>query len=122
MLRDPMVWLFGLALGLVLAGVLGVALSVRRVRPGKPLEVAGTVIALGSEPGVVSELHAEVTRLEADRDAIRAERDELRTVLKRLAALLNRPRPQPPADRTAGLVTSIPAGRNGEQRAGDGGG
>jgi hypothetical protein len=90
MLSDPGVWLFGLALGLFLAGILGVVLSTRRVPPAEALEMPGVIADPRSERQLL-ELEAEVERL-------RAERDELRSVLGRLAVLLE--------ERRAHLVTT----------------
>lgn len=94
MLRDPGFWLFGLAVGLLLAGALGVVLSTRRAPPREPTEAADPVPAPGSDPDHVHELQAAVKRLGEECERLRAERDELRGVLKRLAVLLDRPRPQ----------------------------
>ena len=97
MLYDPGVWLFGLAIGLFLAGILGVVLSTRRVPPNEAQEVPGIIADPGSERQLL-ELEAEVGRL-------RAERDELRGVLDRLVVLLE--------ERRAHLVTT---GDDGEHR------
>jgi hypothetical protein len=109
MLYDPGFWLFGLAVGLFAAGILGVVLSTRRVPPGEALELPGRIADAGSERQLM-ELEAEVERL-------RAERDELQHVLGRLAALLERRYPQVSPARRAHLVT---AGDEGEHRAGGG--
>jgi hypothetical protein len=101
MLYDPGVWLFGLAVGLFLAGILGVVLSTRRVPPAETLGVPGIIADPGSERRLL-ELEAEVARL-------RAERDELRGVLGRLVVLLE--------ERRAHLVTT---GDDGEHRGGGG--
>ena len=101
MLYDPGVWLFGLAVGLFLAGILGVVLSTRRVPPNEAQEVPGIIADPGSERRLL-ELEAEVARL-------RAERDELRGVLGRLVVLLE--------ERRAHLVTT---GDDGEHRGGGG--
>jgi hypothetical protein len=100
-LYDPGVWLFGLAVGLFLAGILGVVLSTRRVPPAETLGVPGIIADPGSERRLL-ELEAEVERL-------LAERDELRGVLGRLAALLE--------ERRAHLVTT---GDDREHRGGGG--
>lgn len=107
MLYDPGVWLFGLAVALFLAGVLGVVLSTRRVPPSEALAVPGLIADPGAER-LLLELEAEVERL-------RAERDELRGVLSRLAALLERRYPQLSAERRAHLVAT---GDDGEHQAG----
>ncbi len=108
MLYDPGVWLFGLAVGLFLAGILGVVLSTRRVPPSDTLGMPG-LIADPKAERLLQDLEAEVARL-------RAERDELQGVLSRLAALLERRHPQLAAERRrAHLVT---AGDDGEHRAG----
>ncbi len=99
MLYDPGVWLFGLAVGLFLAGILGVVLSTRRVPPNEARGMPGIVADPGSERQLL-ELEAEVERL-------RAERDELRGVLGRLAVLLE--------ERKAHLVTT---GDDGAHRGG----
>jgi hypothetical protein len=109
MLYDPGVWLFGLAVGLFAAGILGVVLSTRRVPPGEALEMPGRIADAGSERQLL-ELEAEVERL-------RAERDELQHVLGRLAALLERRYPQVSPARRAHLVTTRD---DGEHRAGGG--
>jgi len=101
MLSDPGVWLFGLAVGLFLAGILGVVLSTRRVPPNEALGMRGLIADPGSERQLL-ELEAEVERL-------RAERDELRGVLGRLIVLLE--------ERKARLVT---AGDAREHRGGGG--
>ena len=101
MLYDPGVWLFGLAVGLFLAGILGVVLSTRRVPPNEARGMPGVIADPGSEPRLL-ELEAEVERL-------LAERDELRGVLGRLAALLE--------ERRAHLVTT---GDDREHRGGGG--
>jgi alkylation response protein AidB-like acyl-CoA dehydrogenase len=107
MLYDPGVWLFGLAVALFLAGVLGVVLSTRRVPPSEALGMPGIITDPGSQRQLL-ELEAEVERL-------RAERDELRLVLSRLAALMERRAPQLSAERRAHLVAT---GDDGEHRAG----
>jgi len=104
MLYDPGVWLFGLAVGLFLAGVLGVVLSTRRVPPDE-VGVPGYI----GDPGSGRQL----VQLEAEVERLRAERDELQTVLGRLAALLERRYPQLSAERRAHLVTT---GDDGERR------
>ncbi|HMH78358.1 MAG TPA: hypothetical protein VK547_17105, partial [Candidatus Udaeobacter sp.] len=76
MLYDPGVWLFGLAVGLFLAGILGVVLSTRRMPANEALGMPGIIADPDSERQLL-ELEAEVERL-------RAERDELRSVLGRL--------------------------------------
>jgi hypothetical protein len=107
MLYDPGVWLFGLAIALFLAGVLGVVFSTRRVPPDEGLGLPGLTADPGSERQLI-QLEAEVERL-------RAERDELQTVLGRLAALLERRYPQLTPERRAHLVAS---GDDGEHRTG----
>lgn len=107
MLYDPGVWLFGLAVALFLAGVLGVVLSTRRVPPDEALGLPG----LPTDPGAERQL----VQLEAEVERLRAERDELQTVLGRLASLLERRYPQLSAERRAHLVTT---GDDGEHRTG----
>jgi hypothetical protein len=107
MLYDPGVWLFGLAIALFLAGVLGVVFSTRRVPPDEGLGLPGLTADPGSERQLV-QLEAEVERL-------RAERDELQTVLGRLAALLERRYPQVSPERRAHLVGTRD---DGEHRSG----
>jgi hypothetical protein len=107
MLYDPGVWLFGLAVGLFLAGVLGVVLSTRRVPPNEALGMPGIIADPGSE--------RQLLQLEAEVERLRAERDELQSVIGRLAALLERRYPQLSAERKAHLVTT---GDDGEHRAG----
>jgi hypothetical protein len=110
MLYDPGVWLFGLAVGLFLAGVLGVVLSTRRVPPDEAPGLPG----LGADAGSARQL----MQLEAEVERLRAERDELQTVLGRLAALLERRHPQLSAEgRRAHLVTTRD---DGEHRTGGG--
>jgi hypothetical protein len=109
MLYDPGVWLFGLAIGLFVAGILGVVLSTRRVPPSDTLGMPGLTGDPAAER-LLRELEGEVARL-------RAERDELRGVLGRLAVLLERRHPQVAAQRRAHLVTT---GDDGEHRAGGG--
>ena len=107
MLYDPGVWLFGLAVGLFLAGVLGVVLSTRRVPPNEAHRLPGFIADQGSE--------RQLLQLEAEVERLRAERDELQTVLGRLAALLERRYPQLSAERRAHLVAT---GDDGEHRTG----
>jgi hypothetical protein len=107
MLYDPGVWLFGLAVGLFLAGVLGVVLSTRRVPPNEALGMPGLIADPGSE--------RQLLQLEAEVERLRAERDELQSVIGRLAALLERRYPQVSAERRAHLVAT---GDDGEHRAG----
>jgi hypothetical protein len=90
MLYDPGVWLFALAVGLFLAGILGVVLSTRRMPANDALGMPAVIADPDSERQLL-ELEAEVERL-------RAERDELRRVLGRLAVLLE--------ERRAHLVTT----------------
>ncbi|MGH7412721.1 MAG: hypothetical protein ACREKJ_00785 [Candidatus Rokuibacteriota bacterium] len=92
MLRDPGFWLFGLAVGLLLAGIVGVVLSTRREPLREAPMAADLIPAPGSDVARVHELQAQVKRLGDECERLRAERDELRGVLGRLAALLNRPR------------------------------
>jgi len=106
MLYDPGFWLFGLAVGLLFLGILGVILSTRRV----PSDEAPPVAAPGSEETRLHELEAEVERL-------RAEAEELRDVLGRLAVLLERRSPARPGDPGTHLVTT---GDDRARRAGDG--
>lgn len=106
MLSDPGVWLFGLAVGLFLAGILGVVLSTRRMPPHETLGMPGL-----TDPGSERQL----LELEAEVERLRAERDELRGVLARLAVLLERRYPQLSAERRAHLVAT---GVDGEHRAG----
>jgi hypothetical protein len=109
MLYDPGVWLFALAIGLFVAGIVGVVLSTRRVPPSEALEMPGLIPDAGTERQRLA-LEAEVERL-------RAERDELQHVLGRLAVLLERRYPQLAAHRRAHLVTT---GDDGEHRTGGG--
>lgn len=106
MLYDPAVWLFALAVGLFVSGILGVVLSTRRVPPSEALEMPGLIPDAGSERQRLA-LQAEVEKL-------RAERDELQNVLGRLAVLLDRRHPELAAKRPH-LVTT---GDDGERRAG----
>jgi hypothetical protein len=108
MLYDPGVWLFGLAIGLFLAGVLGVVLSTRRVPPDEAVGLPG----LTADPGAERQL----LQLEAEVQRLRAERDELQSVLGRLASLLERRYPQLSPERRAQLVTT--RDDDGEHRAG----
>lgn len=108
MLYDPGVWLFGLAIALFLAGVLGVVLSTRRVPPNEALGLSGLTSDLGGAERQLVQLEAEVERL-------RAERDELQTVLGRLAALLERRYPQLSPGHRAHLVAT---GEDAERRTG----
>jgi hypothetical protein len=107
MLYDPGVWLFGLAVGLFLAGVIGVVLSTRRMPSSEALGVPGPIADPGSE--------RQLLELEAEVEQLRAERDELRSVLGRLAVLLERRYPQPSAERRVHLVAT---GDDREHRAG----
>jgi len=107
MLWDPGVWLFGLAVALFLAGVLGVVLSTRRVPPDEALGVPGLIPDAGAE--------RQLLQLEAEVERLRAERDELQTVLGRLASLLERRYPQLSPERRAQLVATRD---DGEHRAG----
>lgn len=111
MLSDPGFWLFGIAVALLVLGILGVVLSTRRVPPpGSPGALGGSLTDLGADLARIHALEVEVQRL-------RAERDELRGILGRLAMLLERRAPSRTADRQAHLVTS---GDDGERRAGGG--
>jgi hypothetical protein len=83
MLSDPGFWLFGLALVLLFAGILGVVLSTRRVPPPEAPEALRPFTDPPGRGERVHELEVEVERL-------RAERDELQSILGRLAALLGR--------------------------------
>ena len=109
MLSDPGFWLFGLALGLLCAGVLGVVLSTRRV----PRAETPEALRPFADPPVEGErVHA----LEVEVERLRAERDELQSILGRLAALLGRA-PSRPAGRRTELV---PSADDGKRRAGGG--
>jgi hypothetical protein len=108
MLSDPGFWLFGLAVGLLFLGILGVVLSTRRVPPPGASEAALSLTDLGSDIARMRALEAEVERL-------RAERDELRGILGRLAMLLERQAPRRPVDRQPHLVGT---GDDRERRAG----
>jgi len=113
MFYDPGFWLFGLAVGLLVLGILGVALSTRRVPSQESPGAAGSVTVPGSE---ASRLHA----LEAEVERLQAERDELRGILDRLALLLDRR----PAERSAELRVDLATARatrgRGEPRPGGG--
>jgi hypothetical protein len=86
-LRDPIVWLFGLSVALLAAGVLGVFFSTRRDRE-RERSGATPVTELGTQLIRFHELQAEIKQLHAEGDRVRAERDELQSVLSRLSALL----------------------------------
>ena len=87
MLRDPIVWVFGLSVALLAAGVLGVFFSTRRDRERERSGTA-SVTELGTQLIRFHELQAEIKQLHAEGDRVRAERDELQSVLSRLSALL----------------------------------
>jgi hypothetical protein len=110
MLTDPGFWLFGLAIGLLSLGILGVVLSTRRVPPSDLSGAGSSLTELGSD---MARLHA----LEAEVERLRAERDELRGILGRLATLLERRVPPRPPDRRPQLVAT---GDDRERRAGGG--
>jgi hypothetical protein len=101
MLHDPGVWLFGLAVALFLAGVLGVVLSTRRVPPEEAVGLPGLITDPGVERQLV-QLEAEVERLRAERAPERPRPPPLRE------------RRHPAAARRAHLVTR----RRRERRAG----
>jgi hypothetical protein len=114
MLSDPGFWLFGLALVLLSAGILGVVLSTRRVPPAEAPEVLRPFA--DPQPGEerVHELEVEVERL-------RAERDELQSILGRLAALLGRaPGGRAPGRSAARRPELVPSGDDGEHQPGGG--
>jgi hypothetical protein len=114
MLYDPGFWLFGLAVGLLVLGILGVALSTRRVPSQESPGDAGSLADPGSEASRLHELEAEVERL-------RAERDELRAILDRLAVLLERRPGERSLERRVHLATARATGRGrGEPRPGGG--
>lgn len=83
MLGDPVIWLFGLSIGLLAVGVLGVVVATGRARRRERLGEAGADTDLGSVLARMHELHTEV-------DRFRAEREEERAVLARLSVLLDR--------------------------------
>ncbi|HUM14223.1 MAG TPA: ClbS/DfsB family four-helix bundle protein [Candidatus Nitrosotalea sp.] len=110
MLRDPVIWLFGLSVALLVVGVLGVILSTRRDRERE--QASGTAdIELGAQMIRFHELQAEIKRLSAEGERVRAERDELQAVLARLSSLLERaPTSGASRWRRRGLRVSQPAG------------
>ena len=83
MLGDPVIWLFGLSIGLLAVGVLGVVVATLRARRRERLGEAGAGTDLGSVLARMHELHNEV-------DRFRAEREEERAALARLSLLLER--------------------------------
>ena len=109
MLGDPIIWLFGLSIALLVAGILGVIVSTRRDRRRERAGEAGSLTEVGSQIARLHELQAELKRLGAEGDRVRAERDELRAVLGRLSALLERaPASAAPRRRRQGVRVSHP--------------
>ena len=102
MLLDPVLWLFVLSAGLLVAGVLGVVVATRRARRGERLGLPGVERDLGSDFARIHELNTEVKRLDDECDRLLAERDELEAVLNRLSVLLER------ADRAAAGIPASP--------------
>ena len=88
MLLDPVLWLFVLSVGLLVAGVLGVVVAT----PAGPAERAagmpGVSPDLGSDFARIHELQTQVKQLGDEYDRLAAERDELEAVLARLSVLL----------------------------------
>jgi hypothetical protein len=101
MLLDPVLWLFVLSAGLLVAGVLGVVVATRRARQSERQGMPGVSPDLGSDFARIHELQTQVKQLGDEYDRLAAERDELEAVLARLSVLLEQ------ADRAgAGTSTS----------------
>jgi hypothetical protein len=83
MLRDPVIWLFVLSIGLLAVGVLGVVVATLRARRRERLGEAGAGLDPAPEIARVYALYSEVDRL-------RAEREQELAVLARLSVLLDR--------------------------------
>jgi hypothetical protein len=105
MLMDPVLWLFVLSVGLLVAGVLGVVVATRRARQSERLGVPGVSSDLGSDFARIHELQTQVKQLGDEYDRLAAGRDELEAVLGRLAVLLDQ------ADRAAARAPTSRATR-----------
>jgi hypothetical protein len=105
MLLDPVLWLFVLSVGLLVAGLLGVVVATRRARLSERQGVPGVSPDVGSDFARIHELQTQVKQLGDEYDRLAAERDELEAVLARLAVLLEQ------ADRTAAGTSTSRAAR-----------
>lgn len=100
MLWDPILWLFVLAVALLVVAAVGVVFATRQARQRERSAEAGSLDHLAHELTFVHDLRAEIDRLRRERAQLGQERDELRRVLTRLARLLERAGEGTPAGRS----------------------
>ena len=79
MLRDPVIWLWGLSVGLLLGTVLGVVFATRHHRRYEQRGLGGSVTDWGQSLALVYELRREIRRLSQANERLQADRTELWT-------------------------------------------
>jgi hypothetical protein len=90
MLRDPVIWLWGLSVGLLLGTVLGAVLARRHHRRREQRGLGGTVTDWGQSLALVSELRREIRRLSQESKRLQADRTESLAALARVVEGLER--------------------------------
>lgn len=90
MLRDPVIWLWGLPVGLLLGTILGVVLATRHHRRREQRGLGGSMTDWGQSLALVYELRREIRRLSQANARLQADRTESLAALARIADSLER--------------------------------
>jgi hypothetical protein len=90
MLRDPVIWLWGLSVSLLLGTLLGVVFAQRQQRQREQRGLGGTVTDWAQSLALVYELRREIRRLSQANERLHADRTELLAALARVADSLER--------------------------------
>jgi hypothetical protein len=116
MRRDPLIWLWGLSVALLLGTVLGVVLARRHHRRREQRGLGGTVTDWGESLALVYELRRAIRRLRQENERLQADRTELLTALARVAEGLEREARQLPV-KSIQPYTMAPRGKPGIDRS-----
>jgi hypothetical protein len=84
------IWVWGLAGGLLLGTVLGVVLARRQYRRREQRDLGGSVTDWGQSRALVYALRREITRLGQANERLQVDRTELLAILTRVADFLER--------------------------------